>query len=84
MLDGFYALTSLLASGLYLLVVCLYALFNGLEGLRNGGNPVDVGNVIIYSLLSAAVCAAAWIYESRAAENSLRAHARGIADYQPG
>ena len=100
MLDGFYALTSLLASGLYLLaakvverpadrhfqygyahieplvnsfnnlillVVCLYALFNGLEGLRTGGNPVDVGNVVIYSLLSAVVCAAVWVHERRVA-----------------
>jgi len=103
MLDGFYALTSLLGSGLYLLaakvvekpadrhfqygyahieplvnsfnnlillIVCLYALFNGLEGLRTGGNPVDVGNVVIYSLLSAAVCAIVWIYERRVAARS--------------
>jgi cation diffusion facilitator family transporter len=103
MLDGFYALTSLLGSGLYLLaakvvekpadrhfqygyahieplvnsfnnlillIVCLYALFNGLEGLRTGGNPVDAGNVVIYSLLSAAVAAAVWIYESRVAARS--------------
>ena len=103
MLDGFYALTSLLGSGLYLLaakvverpadrhfqygyahieplvnsfnnlillIVCLYALFNGLEGLRTGGNPVDAGNVVLYSLLSAAVAAAVWIYESRVAARS--------------
>jgi cation diffusion facilitator family transporter len=100
MLDGFYALTSLLGSGLYLmaaklverpadrhfqygyahieplvnsfnnlilLVVCLYALFNGLEGLRTGGNPVDAGEVVVYSLLSAGVCLAVWWYERRAA-----------------
>jgi cation diffusion facilitator family transporter len=100
MLDGFYALTSLLGSGLYLLaaklverpadrhfqygyahieplvnsfnnlillVVCLYALFNGLEGLRTGGNPVDAGEVVVYSLLSAGVCLAVWWYERRVA-----------------
>ena len=100
MLDGFYALTSLLGSGLYLLaarlvekppnrhfqygyahieplvssfnnlillVVCLYALFNGLEGMRTGGNPVDATEVVIYSLISAAVCLAVWWYEKRAA-----------------
>jgi cation diffusion facilitator family transporter len=100
MLDGFYALTSLLGSGLYLmaaklverpadrhfqygyahieplvnsfnnlilLVVCLYALFNGLEGLRTGGNPVDAGEVVVYSLLSAGACLAVWWYERRVA-----------------
>jgi len=100
MLDGFYALTSLLGSGLYLLaarlverpadrhfqygyahieplvnsfnnlillVVCLYALFNGLEGLRTGGNPVDPGEVVLYSVLSAAACLAVWWYEQRVA-----------------
>ncbi|MBL8418188.1 MAG: cation diffusion facilitator family transporter [Dechloromonas sp.] len=101
MLDGFYALTSLVGSGLYLLaarivekpadrrfqygyahieplvnsfnnlillVVCLYALFNGLEGLRIGGHTVDAGSVVIYSLLSAAVCAVVWAYETRVAK----------------
>lgn len=101
MLDGFYALTSLVGSGLYLLaarmvekpadrrfqygyahieplvnsfnnlillVVCLYALFNGLEGLRIGGNAVDAISVIVYSLLSAAFCAGVWAYESRVAK----------------
>lgn len=100
MLDGFYALTSLLGSGLYLLaaklverpadrhfqygyahieplvnsfnnlillVVCLYALFNGLEGLRTGGNPVDAFEVVIYSLISAGVCLGVWWYEQRVA-----------------
>ena len=100
MLDGFYALTSLLGSGLYLLaarlverpadrhfqygyahieplvnsfnnlillVVCLYALFNGLEGLRTGGNAVDPGEVVVYSVLSAAACLVVWWYERRVA-----------------
>jgi len=100
MLDGFYALTSLVGSGLYLLaarivekpadrrfqygyahieplvnsfnnlillIVCLYAFFNGLEGLRVGGNVVDATSVIVYSLLSAGVCAGVWAYESRVA-----------------
>ena len=101
MLDGFYALTSLVGSGLYLLaarivekpadrrfqygyahieplvnsfnnlillVVCLYALFNGLEGLRIGGNVVDATSVVVYSLLSAAVSAFVWAYENRVAK----------------
>jgi len=103
MLDGFYALTSLVGSGLYLLaarivekpadrrfqygyahieplvnsfnnlillVVCLYALFNGLEGLRIGGNVVDATSVVGYSRLSAAVCAVVWAYETRVAKRT--------------
>ena len=103
MLDGFYALTSLVGSGLYLLaarivekpadrrfqygyahieplvnsfnnlillVVCLYALFNGLEGLRIGGHMVDPGGVVVYSLLSAAVCAVVWAYETSVAKRT--------------
>ena len=103
MLDGFYALTSLVGSGLYLLaarivekpadrrfqygyahieplvnsfnnlillVVCLYALFNGLEGLRIGGHMVDATSVVVYSLLSAAVCAVVWAYETRVAKRT--------------
>ena len=54
-------------NNLILLIVCLYAFFNGLEGLRVGGNVVDATSVIVYSLLSAGVCAAVWAYESRVA-----------------
>ncbi|EXI65223.1 MAG: Ferrous-iron efflux pump FieF [Candidatus Accumulibacter adjunctus] len=100
MLDGFYALTSVLGSGLYLLaarlverpadryfqygyahieplvnsfnslillVVCLYALGNGLKGLRSGGNPVEAREVVVYSLITAVVCLLVWWYERRVA-----------------
>jgi len=103
MLDGFYALTSLLGSGLYLLaarivekpadrrfqygyahieplvnsfnnlillVVLLYAFFNGLEGVRIGGNPVDAASVVVYSLFSAVVCAVVWAHESHVARRT--------------
>jgi len=103
MLDGFYALTSLVGSGLYLLaarvvekpadrrfqygyahieplvnsfnnlillVVLLYALCNGLEGLRTGGNEVDALSVVLYSLVSGAVCALVWVYEKRVANRT--------------
>ena len=105
MLDGFYALTSLVGSGLYLLaarvvekpadrrfqygyahieplvnsfnnlillVVLLYALCNGLEGLRTGGNEVDALGVVLYSLVSGAVCAIVWVYEKRMAKRTAR------------
>jgi len=101
MLDGFYALTSLMGSGLYLLaakvvekpadrhfqygyahieplvnsfnslilmIVCIYAFFNGVRGLASEGNPVDATEVVAYSFLSAVVCAAVWIYEHRMAK----------------
>jgi cation diffusion facilitator family transporter len=101
MLDGFYALTSLMGSGLYLLaakvvekpadrhfqygyahieplvnsfnslilmIVCIYAFFNGLRGLASEGNPVDATEVVVYSLLSAVVCAVVWIHERRVAK----------------
>ena len=103
MLDGFYALTSLLGSGLYLLaarivekpadrrfqygyahieplvnsfnnlillIVLLYAFFNGLGGGRIGGNPVDAASVVVYSLFSAVVCAVVWAYESHVARRT--------------
>lgn len=103
MLDGFYALTSLVGSGLYLLaarvvekpadrrfqygyahieplvnsfnnlillVVLFYALGNGLEGLRTGGNEVDTLSVVLYGLVSAVVCALVWIYEKRVANRT--------------
>jgi len=103
MLDGFYALTSLVGSGLYLLaarivekpadrrfqygyahieplvnsfnnlillVVLLYAFFNGLEGVRIGGNPVDAASVVLYSVFSAVVCGLVWAYESHVARRT--------------
>jgi cation diffusion facilitator family transporter len=103
MLDGFFALTSLMGSGLYLLaakvvekpadrhfqygyahieplvnsfnslilmIVCLYAFFNGLKGLSSEGNLVDANDVVAYSLITALVCAIVWQYERRVAQRS--------------
>ncbi|WP_027468895.1 cation diffusion facilitator family transporter [Deefgea rivuli] len=103
MLDGFFALTSLMGSGLYLLaakvvekpadrhfqygyahieplvnsfnslilmIVCLYAFFNGLKGLSSEGNLVDANDVVAYSLITALVCAIVWQYERRVALRS--------------
>jgi cation diffusion facilitator family transporter len=103
MLDGFFALTSLMGSGLYLLaakvvekpadrhfqygyahieplvnsfnslilmMVCIYAFFNGVKGLTSVGNPVDASEVVAYSIITALVCAMIWQYERRVAERS--------------
>lgn len=100
MLDGFYALTSLMGSGLYLLaakvvekpadrhfqygyahieplvnsfnslilmIVCIYAFFNGLRGLASEGNPVDTTEVVVYSIVTSIICAAVWAYERHVA-----------------
>jgi cation diffusion facilitator family transporter len=54
-------------NGFMVLVICVYALINGLEGIRTGGNPVDPEGVIWFSIVSGAVCLAVWIYERRVA-----------------
>ncbi len=54
-------------NGFMVLVICVYALINGLEGIRAGGNPVDTEGVIWFSLVSGAVCLAVWVYERRVA-----------------
>lgn len=54
-------------NGFMVLVICVYALINGLEGIRTGGNPVDPEGVIWFSIVSGAVCLAVWAYERRVA-----------------
>jgi cation diffusion facilitator family transporter len=54
-------------NGLTMLVVCVYAFFNGVEGLRGAGSEVDPARVIGYSLVTGAICAAIWFYESAVA-----------------
>jgi cation diffusion facilitator family transporter len=54
-------------NGFMVLVICVYALINGLEGIRTGGSPVDPEGVIWFSLVSGAVCLAVWAYQRRVA-----------------
>lgn len=54
-------------NGLMMLVVCIYAFFNGLEGLRGEGSQVDPASVIGYSLATGAIGAAVWAYENAVA-----------------
>jgi cation diffusion facilitator family transporter len=54
-------------NGLMMLVVCIYAFVNGVEGLRGEGSAVDPQSVIWYSLITGAVGAAVWAYETAVA-----------------
>ena len=54
-------------NGLLMLVVCVYAFFNGVEGLRGEGSVVDPASVIWYSLVTGLIGATVWAYESAVA-----------------
>jgi len=47
------------------LLICLYALINGIERIRAGGNAVEAEGVIWFGILSGAVSLAMYIYERR-------------------
>ncbi len=49
------------------LLICIYALINGIERIRAGGSAVDAEGVIWFGVLSGAVSLAMWIYERRVA-----------------
>jgi cation diffusion facilitator family transporter len=50
-------------NGMLILVICLYALINGVEGLRAGGSEVDATSVIWFGAVTGLVCAAVGAYE---------------------
>ncbi len=39
-------------NGLMILVMCVYAFLNGIDGIRAGGNPVDPAGIIWFSVVS--------------------------------
>jgi cation diffusion facilitator family transporter len=49
------------------LLICLYALINGIERIRAGGNAVEAEGVIWFGLASGAVSLSVYLYERRAA-----------------
>jgi cation diffusion facilitator family transporter len=51
-------------NALMLLVICVYGFFNGIEGIRTGGNAVDPRNIILYNIANSAVAGCAWAYEA--------------------
>ncbi len=50
-------------NGLTIFLICLYAIVNGIEALREGGHVVDANRVIGFSIVTGVVCAAMWLYE---------------------
>lgn len=50
-------------NGLMLLIMCVYAFINGIEGIRDGGNAVDAAGVIWFSIVTAVFSAALGVYE---------------------
>ena len=51
------------ANGLLVLVICIYALINGVEGLRVGGDAVSPAGVVWFGAVSGAFCVAFGLYE---------------------
>lgn len=54
-------------NGFMTLVICVYALINGVESIRAGGNEVDPEGVIWFGIVSGALCLAMWAHERRVA-----------------
>ena len=54
-------------NALLVLVICIYALVNGIEGLRSGGDAVDAGSVVWFGALTAVVSLSVGGYEMRIA-----------------
>lgn len=50
-------------NALLLLLICLYAIVNGIEGIRAGGDDVDPDGVIWFGAITGAICAAFGSYE---------------------
>ena len=50
-------------NGLLVLIMCVYAFINGIEGIRAGGNPVDAAGVIGFSVVTALFCLGLGLYE---------------------
>jgi cation diffusion facilitator family transporter len=52
-------------NGLMMLIMCVYAFINGIEGVRAGGNVVDPAGVIWFSVVAVFLSLALGIYEMR-------------------
>lgn len=50
-------------NGLMMLILCLYAFINGIEGIRHGGHKVDASDVVWFTLLASLFCMAMWSYK---------------------
>lgn len=43
-------------NGALMLLMCVYAALNGIEGVRHGGHPTDAEGVIVFALVTALFC----------------------------
>jgi cation diffusion facilitator family transporter len=50
-------------NGLMVLIMCVYAFINGVEGIRQGGNAVDAGGVMGFAVVTGLFCLALGLYE---------------------
>jgi cation diffusion facilitator family transporter len=51
------------ANGLLVLVICVYAFINGIEGLRAGGDAVSPAGVVWFGAVTGVICLAVGVYE---------------------
>jgi cation diffusion facilitator family transporter len=58
------------ADGLMVLVICVYAFVNGVEGVLAGGHEVSAMGVIAFGAVSGLLCLAMWAYGCRMARRS--------------
>ena len=57
-------------NGLLVLVICVYAFMNGIEGLRAGGDAVSPAGVVWFGAVSGLICLAFGLHEWRAARRT--------------
>jgi cation diffusion facilitator family transporter len=50
-------------NGLLVLIMCVYAFINGVEGIRQGGNAVDASGVMGFAVVTGLFCLALGLYE---------------------
>ena len=58
------------ANGLLVLVICIYAFINGVEGLRSGGDAVAPAGVVWFGALTGLICLAVGRYERTVARRT--------------
>jgi cation diffusion facilitator family transporter len=58
------------ANGLLVLLICVYAFINGIEGLRAGGDAVSPAGVVWFGAVTGAICIAVGTYEWRMARRT--------------
>jgi cation diffusion facilitator family transporter len=58
------------ANGLLVLVICVYAFINGIEGLRAGGDAVSPASVVWFGAVTGMICIAVGTYEWRMARRT--------------